>query len=329
MKTSKLHFKKNLLAVLLGLAISHSTSHAQQIKGNGWTVMQQDGAWQFFYHGELVTAYQTKDVLRPYFYPLNGPTGEGVTRNFPMQQDVADESKDHPHHRGLWFGLGKVNGIDFWHEKEGAGKIVFTGLKGIQIKNQTVTLKTGDDWIDPVSALKIMEDRREFSFHKKANGDLSIDATITLMATTGDVKIEDDKEGAFAIRTTPALRLKGPAAKGHILNSEGLKDAEAWGKRAKWMDYYGPDSNGDTYGIAIFDHPSSFRHPTWWHARDYGLFTANPFGQGHFEKSADPHAGDYTIKNGESLTLKYRIFIHHGTPKEAKVDEAYNKWIAE
>lgn len=318
-----------LLLILAACGIISSSAEAQQIKGNGWTVMQQDGAWQFLYQGELVTAYQTKNVLRPYFYPLISSKGEGITRNFPMKEGVADESTDHPHHRGLWFGLGKVNGIDFWHEKEGAGKIVFTGLKGIQIKNQTVTLKTSDDWIDPESGLKIMEDRREFSFHKTPNGDLTIDATIILMATTGDVKIEDDKEGAFAIRTTPALRLKGPVAKGHIINSEGQKDAEAWGKRAKWVDYYGPDSKGNTYGVAIFDHPSSFRHPTWWHARDYGLFTANPFGQGHFENGADPHAGDYTINNGESLTLKYRLFIHQGSPEDANVSKAYEAWASE
>ncbi|MCF6313602.1 MAG: PmoA family protein [Verrucomicrobiales bacterium] len=323
--------KKVILpALLLSLYFfTPASASAQQIKGNGWTVTQQGGAWRFAYQGKLVTSYHVKSVLRPYFYPLIGPTGKGVTRKFPMKEGIANESTDHPHHRGLWFGLGKVNGIDFWHEKEGAGKIVFTGLKGIQIKNQSVTLKTGDDWIDPSSGLKIMEDRREFTLHKDPAGNLSIDATITLMATTGDVKIEDDKEGAFAIRTTPSLRLKGPVAKGHILTSEGLKDADAWGKRAKWVDYYGPDSTGSIYGIAIFDHPTSFRHPTWWHARDYGLFTANPFGQGHFEKGADPHAGDHTIKNGESLVLKYRILLHHGTPQEAKVSESYANWITQ
>ncbi|MFK5921236.1 MAG: PmoA family protein [Verrucomicrobiota bacterium] len=315
-----------LLLILTVWVFTSSSSHAQQIKGNGWQVSQQGGAWQFRYQGKLVTSYHVKSVLRPYFYPLIGPTGEGVTRKFPMKENVAHESTDHPHHRGLWFGLGKVNGIDFWHEKEGAGQIVFAGLKGIQIKNQAVTLKTADDWIDPGSRLKIMEDRRDFTFKKEADGSLTIDATITLMATTGDVKIADDKEGAFAIRTTPSLRLKGPVAKGHILTSEGLKNNDAWGKRAKWVDYYGPDSQGNIYGITIFDHPDSFRHPTWWHARDYGLFTANPFGQGHFEKDADKNAGDHTIKNGESLTLKYRVLLHHGTPAEAKVGEAYNKW---
>jgi hypothetical protein len=324
-KRSKL-LQQFFLAALSAWILSPPPLDAQQIKGDGWQVTQQDGAWQFRYQGELVTAYHTKDVLRPYFYPLIGPTGEGVTRNFPMKEGVADEASDHVHHRGLWFGLGKVNGIDFWHEKEGAGEIVFAGLKGVQIRDKTVAIKTSDDWVDPKSGLKILEDRREFRFEKADNGNLAIDATIILMATTGEVKIEDDKEGAFAIRTTPLLRLEGPVAKGHILTSEGLKDKDAWGKRAKWVDYFGPDSKGNTYGIAIFDHPTSFRHPTWWHARDYGLFAANPFGQGHFEKEADKHSGDHTIKNGESLTLKYRLFLHHGTPAEAKVAEAYATW---
>lgn len=323
----KIH--KLILIALSAWGITLTTSQAQQFKSNGWQVTQQDGAWSFRYKGELVTAYRTENVLRPYFYPLIGPTGEGVTRNYPMKEGVADEATDHVHHKGLWFGLGKVNGIDFWHEKENAGKIEFTGLKGIQIKDQTVTLKTTDDWIDPKSGLKIMEDRREFRFEKTPSGDLIIDTTIELLATTGDVKIEDDKEGAFSIRTTPLLRLEGPVAKGHIITSEGLKDKDAWGKRAKWVDYYGPDSKGNIYGIAIFDHPTSFRHPTWWHARHYGLFTANPFGQGHFEKGADKQAGNHTIKNGESLTLKYRMYIHLGTPEEAKISDAYSKWAGE
>ncbi len=326
MNTPSKPFRQLSLVAMAAWLLGPSLLEAQQIKGDGWQVSQQNGAWQFHYRGELVTAYHTKDVLRPYFYPLIGPTGEGVTRNFPMKEGVADEAHDHPHHRGLWFGLGKVNGINFWGEREGAGEIVFTGLKGIQIRNKTVAIKTTDDWVDPKSGLKILEDRREFRFEKADNGNLTIDATIILMATTGEVKIGDDKEGAFAIRTTPLLRLKGSVAKGHILTSEGVKDGDAWGKRASWVDYFGPDSKGNTYGIAIFDHPRSFRHPTWWHARDYGLFTANPFGQGHFEKGADPHSGGHTIENGESLTLKYRLFLHHGTPSDAKVAEAYAAW---
>jgi hypothetical protein len=113
---------------------------------------------------------------------------------------------------------------------------------------------------------------------------------------------------------------------GHIVTATGVRDAEAWGKRADWCDYYAAH-NGKTYGIAIFDHPQNLRHPTWWMARDYGLFGANPFGWHDYEpKTTQPHAGDYTIAAGKSLTLKYRLYFHFGDEQEAKLAEKYEEY---
>jgi hypothetical protein len=78
--------------------------------------------------------------------------------------------------------------------------------------------------------------------------------------------------------------------------------------------------------MAIFDHPSNPRHPTWWHVRDYGLFAANPFGIHDFEKK-DKGAGDLTVPAGETISFKYRFYIHEGDEKEGKVREAYDRYI--
>jgi hypothetical protein len=152
----------------------------------------------------------------------------------------------------------------------------------------------------------------------------AIDFDITVHASSGDVKFGDTKEGSMGIRTNPALRVKGSVAKGQAVNSEGVKGKAVWGKRAKWVDYWGP-INGNTVGIAIFDHPGNPRHPTWWHARDYGLVAANPFGVHNFE-GKPKGTGDLVIKSGEKVRFRYRFLFHAGDVKKAKISESYTAW---
>jgi hypothetical protein len=129
----------------------------------------------------------------------------------------------------------------------------------------------------------------------------------------------------MAFRVAPTLRTKGKVAKGNMLNSEGVSGKAAWGKKAKWCDYYGP-LNGKTVGIAIMDHKANPRHPTTWHARDYGLCCANPFGLSYFEKKPRG-TGNMEIKAGESVTFKYRVLVHEGTAEEADVEQQYERYV--
>ena len=155
----------------------------------------------------------------------------------------------------------------------------------------------------------ICKDTRRVRIVPLANNEVYMDFDITLKATEGPVTFGDTKEGTMGIRTRPELRLEGKVAKGHILNSDGLTDRDCWGKRAAWVDYYGP-VNGKTVGITMFEHPSSPRHPTWWHAREYGLFAANPFGIHDFEKKP-AGTGDLVLEKDKEWTLRYRIYFHH------------------
>jgi hypothetical protein len=134
----------------------------------------------------------------------------------------------------------------------------------------------------------------------------------------------DTKEGTFAIRVVKALE----APVGHMLNSEGaVGEKEIWGKRARWVDYSGT-VEGEKLGLAIFDHPKNPKYPTYWHARGYGLFAVNPFGEHDF--CNDPtRDGSLTIPPGQTLTLRYRVFIHHGDAAEAQVAEAYERYVQE
>jgi len=327
-----------LLLTTFSLFLFTSLAPAQTIgqNGNGWSIIGSDPI-QIHYNGKLVTSYNAgREEGKPFFYPVIGPTGENMTRHWPMKEGHEDEATDHIHHRGMWYGLGNVNGYDYWHfagddSKKGKtfGVILHKGMNGVQISKDDITIKTKSEWVTHEDRTRrILSDRREFRLFYTKEGALIVDTSITLIADSGDVTIHDDKEGAWSIRTIPTLRLEGDHAKGSIINSEGDKDKPAWGKRAKWVDYFGEDLAGNSCGIAIFDHPENPRHPTWWHARHYGLFTANPFGQGNFEKETEKGAGDYTIKNGVSITFRYRTIFHKGNAEEAGIAATYDAWVA-
>jgi hypothetical protein len=271
--------------------------------------------------GKLFTEYYFKDVPRPYFYPVIGPTGKPITRHWPMKE-VENEEHDHIHHRSLWYTHGDVNGHDFWTEEEGHGKIIHDEFLKLRSGSKSGIIKSQNRW-ETENGKIVCTDTRVHRFHVTDSGVMT-DFDVTIHASNGDVVFGDTKEGTMAIRLAPTMRLKGPVGNGHIVNSEGQQDDKTWGKRAAWCDYYGP-VDGETVGVAIFDHPDNPKHPTWWHVRDYGLFAANPFGVHDFEGKPES-TGDVKISNGQSLTFRYRLFFHKGDEKQAQVAERYREY---
>lgn len=269
---------------------------------------------------ELVYAGQPKPVL----FPIIGPDGLMMVRQWPLREAAPGEEKDHPHQKGLWFTHGNVNGIDFWKEAEDAGKIVVQGVPEITADSGTVTLKTKERWQKPDGGVVLTS---ATAITCGAEGDDRwIDYSITLSAPAGDVIFGDTKEGTMGIRVNPLLNLKGQAAKGSALSSEGKTGNAIWGTHARWIDYTAP-AEGGVIGVACFDHPSNLRHPTTWHARDYGLIAANPFGLHDFQKMPKG-AGDYTLQKNQPLTLRYRWLFHRGDPASAKIETRWQAWAA-
>jgi hypothetical protein len=286
--------------------------------------------------GQLFSEYIFAGARRPYMYPILASDGTELNREFPMKTPDG-EDHDHPHHRSLWFAHSSVNGIDFWNEGTAGGSrpkgsIVHSGLGEVR-GGKTGVIQAFDRWVAPDGTLVCTDETKI-----RIQGDdrsRTLDYEVILTASPShDLLLGDDKDGTMAMRlaqwmtmphTTPKNNF--PSA-GHILTSTGLRDGAAWGKRADWCDYYA-EHNGRTYGIAIFDDPRNLRHPTWWMARDYGLFGANPFGQHDYEGLKDrPHAGDYTVPAGGSLTLRYRFYFHLDSPEAAKVADAYATYLA-
>ncbi|NRA97837.1 MAG: PmoA family protein, partial [Planctomycetes bacterium] len=146
--------------------------------------------------------------------------------------------------------------------------------------------------------------------------------------TTGNSYAAPHISGMVALIRSkhPALRLEGSVAKGKVLSATGKPGKGVWGKRAAWIDYYG-EVGGKTVGLAIMDHPDNPRHPTWWHARAYGLCAANPFGTRAFEGKKQPK-GDFLIASGESVTFRWRLVLHRGDAKSAHIGDRHRTWGA-
>ncbi len=271
---------------------------------------------------KLVTEYRT-DWKVPYLYPLTSTSGAIVSRHWPTDPDVPGEEKDHPHHRSMWIGHGAVNGADFWAFKdEKNAKIIHHGFasKGTA-KDGSPSFTVDLEW--NAEGKKLLTEQRTYTVHKIGSETIQIDFKCALTAEE-DVLFGDTKEGTFAFRMDRTLRLKVPAAKSHIVNSEGIADQDTWGKRANWIAYNGPDELGQPVVAAMFDHPSNFRFPTYWHVRDYGLVSANPFGIHDFENKKDEKTlGDHSLKKGEKMTFQYAIVIHHGDMKSADLNKLW------
>jgi hypothetical protein len=266
--------------------------------------------------------YNEPDADRPYLYPLAGPQGQGMTRNFPMQE-VEGETFDHPHHRSVWTAYGEVSGVDQWATGGMVGKISVTDIPimtsglvcGRIVFNAQWRNKFGDEE-------ESLDETREIRVYNLPRGEQSIDFSVSLSANHGDVFFGDTKEGGLlAVRV--ATSMDGDKG-GLIENANGdKKEKRTWGKSAPWCDYSGK-VEGYAVGLAIMNHPTSFRFPTYWHVRDYGLFAANPFGLKAFTNGK--LKGEYTLKDGSSITFKYRLLVHEGGVKEGNVTGQYTNY---
>ena len=311
-----------LLVTSLARALAADSSAATK----GVQITKLDDRLRVDINGALFTEYFFKDVPRPFCYPLIGPGDAPMTRNWPMKT-TPDEEHDHPHHRSLWFTHGDVNGTDFWSEAKNFGKIIHEDFDEIKSGKDFGLIRSHNKWVAADGKLVCTDVRSLRIYAPKNPSERVIDFEITVHASDGDLVFGDTKEGSMAIRLNEDMRLKrkGKEGKGHIVNSAGVRDDDTWGKKAEWCDYYGP-VNDKIVGVAIFDHPKNPRHPTWWHVRDYGLFAANPFGKHDFEKLSDKEAGNLKVLSGQSITFRYRLYLHEGDEKQATVAERFAEY---
>jgi len=308
-----------------------------------FTIEHEEGAIAIHIDGELFTRYVVADERSnmPYFYPVIGPEGRAMTRSFPMEE-VEGEATDHPHQRSFYFAHQLINDFDTWHEeltmvgRAKGDQARFEELKKVlgSIRHREVaheeagegraSLTVVSDYVD-ASGKVAAEERRAFTFQVDEKGSRIIDFDIVIIASKGPLTLHDAKDAGLSLRVAQTLSADAGEG-GTIVNSEGDRDRDTWGKRAAWVDFNGP-VDGERVGIAMLNHPSSFRHPTPWHVRTYGLFTANPFGLKTVAEIDED--GSVELAQGERLVLRHRIILHLGNEKEADIAGAWEAYAAQ
>ena len=283
--------------------------------------------------GQPFTELIFTDTLEKHFlYPIYAPGGEIITRGFPYAPRP-NEATDHPHHVGLWLNYENVNGLDFWNnsyaipaekkDKYGSiksGKILKTksGKKG--------ELRLNATWVNNKNQVLLDENT---TFYFKADADKRIIDRVTTLTARVDVTMADVKDGMLGLRLGRELEMpnkekqefkddKGnvtivegnAGASGNYITSEGKEGDAAWGTRAQWCMLYGKVGN-DSTSVVIIDHPRNVGYPTYWHARGYGLFAANPLGQKVFSEGRE--VLNFSLKQGQSATFRYRVVIASGS----------------
>jgi len=263
---------------------------------------QSEKGYKVLIDSQLFTEYITDQNGTPVLWPLIGPGTERMTRDYPMIPDKPDEKKDHPHQRSFWFTHGDVNGVDFWAVGPNKGKIRHDRFTLVQCDGNTATLQSENSWVTPKDEI-LCTDRRTFVFSEK-DGTRIIGFQIELTGVTEECKFGDTKEGTFGIRVASSMDVDAKKG-GKIVNAQGDKDEAAWGKRSEWVKYSGPVGEKNVT-IKVSDTPESFRYPTYWHVRTYGLFAANPFGEHDFLGKPEK-TGEHILKKGETIRFKYVI----------------------
>jgi len=305
-----------------------------------------------FIGDKLFTSFLYPDTLeKPVLYPIYSANGTMVTRGFPWYTKPGDPD-DHPHHLGYWFNYESVNGLDFWNNSyaiPAERKNKYGWIKTDKIL-QTTNGATGilsyhANWTNQQNDV-LLEETTRFEF--SGSGGQRIVDRITVLKANTDVTFKDVKDGMIGLRVAHELQIpatkdqkftddKGNVtvikvkadsiANGNYLTSEGKQGDDAWSTRAAWCKMYGKMGN-DSVSIVIIDHPSNPNYPTFWHARGYGLFAANPLGEKVFTNGKSEK--NLQLKKGESVSFYYRLVISDGqrtlsTDEINRIAEAFGK----
>lgn len=289
--------------------------------------------------GELFTSYRYSDEFKkPILYPIKTAQGKTVSRGFPLDPRPG-ESDDHPHQVGLWLNYGDVNGLDFWNHsdaipeerKNSYGTIVHKEISGIRSGTDRAEMDVVMEWTDPEGDVLLLENTT-FVFHGSGNteedtGFRIIDRFTRLEAPAQNISLTDNKEGMLGMRVTRELEHpdEHEAATGIYRSSEGLEGHDVWGTRARWMSLSGIIDESPV-SVIVFDHPDNTGYPTYWHARGYGLFAANPLGMK--EMSGGKEELNFSLAAGESAAFRYRIMITSGDEVlDEQIEEYWEKWL--
>jgi hypothetical protein len=331
----KLHIVAvTLLNTFLSVSLT-GQNDIQRISSVSFIDLEAEKKVDVMVEGKLFTSFRWPDnVYKPILYPVFTSAGTEITRGFPLQPREGEQN-DHIHQVGIWLNYGNVNGFDFWGngyrgvKEPNGGEIRHLRIEKVNNGDGEGSFISSESWLDP-KGKELMSEKTEYHFIAEGQTRI-IDRITVLTALDTTVLCKDTKEGMFAIRVARQLELpsgqgvilldasgnpslekdtKNEGVSGNYRSSEGVTGESVWGTRARWMDLYGIIGN-EKISLVVCDHPKNPGYPTYWHARGYGLFAANPFGWSDFTKGKEVF--NFTIPPGKSAIFRYRVIISSGT----------------
>ncbi|MFL6215884.1 MAG: PmoA family protein [Blastocatellia bacterium] len=312
--------------------------HAQSKSATGVRVVPNESARRVdvFVDGQPFTSYIWPDTIKkPVLYPLRTAMGTPITRGYPLEPR-AGERTDHPHQVGLWLNYGDVNGYDFWNnsdaikpeERKHYGTIRHVRIKRVASGKARGELEVETEWLAP-DGRPLLREETLFVFSAAANR-RAVERITKLTALDQPVVFNDNKEGLFGLRVarqleqpsnepstftdasgkpTVVAKMDNAGVSGQYRSSEGKTGDAVWGTRGRWASLAG-HINEETITLVMIDHPQNPGYPTYWHARGYGLFAANPLGQKIFSNGKQELK--FTLSPRQSATFRYQLLILSG-----------------
>jgi hypothetical protein len=225
--------------------------------------------------------------LRPYLHPLRDPSGRVVL--------TEDRPADHPWQHGIFTGFHRVNGFNYWKEDQGRQR--FVRLLDSKETPDRVSWRAFVEYIAPDGAAAL-EEEDAITFHApESTNAYVIDFDLLLRAKDRDVNFGKFFVGGLSVR----MPWDKSNPRHTHLNSEGLRNRACEQQRAAWCNVERP-FDGETFGIAVFDHPSNPNHPPGWRADEQGLINPNI--------SA---LADWSLLAKQQRLFRYRLLIYRGS----------------
>jgi len=333
------YYRKSKPLILGGLMLCMACSAQPSKETTRFNIVENeaDKRVDITIDGEPFTSYIYPDeLMKPVLYPLRTSKGTFVTRGWPMDPRPG-ERVDHPHHVGMWFNYGNVNGLDFWNnstaipaeKKDGFGTIKHVSVNNMTADNDKAELEVTMNWQKP-DGTNLLKEETKYIFTGEGD-ERAIELITKLTALDEDVSFMDNKEGLLGIRlarelehpsdkpekftdangiATDVAQMNNEGVTGKYRSSEGIEGDSVWATRGRWVNLNGKIGD-EPVSLVILDNPGNVGYPTYWHARGYGLFAANPLGQKEFSKGVETL--DYKLKAGQSVVFKYKVLINSGS----------------
>ncbi|MHC4084639.1 MAG: DUF6807 domain-containing protein [Planctomycetota bacterium] len=338
--------KSFILVLSIGMFVVPAL--AEETKPNV-RLIQADNRVDVMIDGKLFTSYLYGNKLtKPVLVPVKTPSGIEVNRRHPLTE-IEGASNDHSHHVGIFFTVDNVNGTEFWRNTSPPPQIKHIKITELTSGTGRGKLSTIMHWIDNDGRIVLEEKRSMIFLAAQHEYEYAIDFSMDLTAKDTKVVFDDTEEGMFAIRVSDYLRQgrdelalefdqplpeESIAGTGFYFSSNGDETAKnIWGKRARWVALQGIRQK-KVVGVAILNHPASINYPTYWHVRDYGLFSANPLGQGDFQRQRPRQYRKnkviplrLTLEPGETAHFRFLVIIYEGIRTNQQIEERFGNFI--